>query len=87
MIQNPTLIVLSSVLLNGDNSSAKKLLIWRKVDKVRGAYFFSNHHRDLFIFIINLDLIFVEIKLYCRRTSTVYIRLQATTVNIQSTVY
>ena len=32
MNQNPTLIVVLSVLLNGDDVSAKKLLIWRRID-------------------------------------------------------
>ena len=33
--QNPTLIATSSVWLNSDNSSAKKLLIWSRIDGVR----------------------------------------------------
>ena len=34
-------MALLSVLLNGDNVSAKKLLIWGKIDGVRAGYFFK----------------------------------------------
>ena len=41
MIQNPTSIGSLSRILNDNDPSAKKLLIWRKIDRVRAGYFFK----------------------------------------------
>ena len=47
--QNSTSIGPSKCILNDNDVSAKNLLIWRKIDKVRACYFFFYHCRDLFL--------------------------------------
>ena len=47
--QNSTSIGSLSVLLNGDDVSAKEWLIWRKIHGDRAPYSFWNYGRDFFI--------------------------------------
>ena len=51
MDQNSTFIGSLSVLLNSDGLSAKKLLIWHKIDKVRDNYFFKSLSWSFFLLI------------------------------------
>ena len=59
MVQNPTTIVPLSILLNGEDLSAKKLLIYCNIDGARAAYSFWNHHCDLFILLLSLSILIV----------------------------
>ena len=58
MIQNQTLIVLSSVLSNGDNSNAKKLLVQEKLIELAPLTLFEITVVIFLMFIIILDLFF-----------------------------
>ena len=85
MIQNHTPIVNSSSLLNGDDFIAKKVLIWSRIDRVRAGYFLKIMPWSFYLFIINLDLIFVA---SCRGYNTVQVLLTASYIQyiIQSTL-